>query len=219
MVIREQFQMQLEAVKKDIIQLSQLTEDALRKAIDSLYNQDLELADHIIQSDKMIDKAEMKINDATILLIAKQQPVATDLRHLIINLRIVTDLERMGDNAKNIAKATKHLGFEMKSDIPNELKTMRDTTLEMLDIALRAYQYEDISIAQKLSELDDRVDRIYKTVITDLLGKTAMNPEQIQYIMQIAFCARYIERFADHITNIGESILFLVKGENYNLNY
>ncbi|MFD2046075.1 phosphate signaling complex protein PhoU [Ornithinibacillus salinisoli] len=219
MVIREQFQKQMEELNRDIIELAHKTENALGRALDALYNQDIELAQAVIKDDKKIDQDEMAINNETILLIAKQQPVATDLRRLIIALRIVTDIERMGDNAKNIAKSTIHLGDECNITVPPELKTMRNITLEMLQTAIRAFQYEDISVAQKLAELDDQVDKIYKHVVTTLLNETATKPDHIQYIMQIAFSARYIERFADHITNIGESILFLVKGENYNLNY
>ncbi|MUK87117.1 phosphate signaling complex protein PhoU [Ornithinibacillus sp. L9] len=219
MVVREQFQKQLEDLNKAIINMAKLTENALKSSVDALYNQDVELADQVLENDKKIDRAEMEINDTAIIMIAKQQPVATDLRRLIIALRVVTDIERMGDNAKNIAKATIHLGKDYKATVPNEIKVMRDITLDMLQTSLRAFQYDDISVAQKLSDMDDKVDKIYKKVVTDLLNNTATNPDQIQYIMQIAFSARYIERFADHITNIGESILFLVKGENYNLNY
>ncbi|SHF61208.1 phosphate signaling complex protein PhoU [Ornithinibacillus halophilus] len=219
MTIRGQFHNQLDEIKQDIVDLANISEKALRVAIDALYNQDVSLANEVITNDKVIDKKEMEINDKTTLLIAKQQPVATDLRRLIIALRIVTDIERMGDNAKNIAKATIHLGEDNLIKIPEDLKQMRDLTLQMLDTAMNAFKYEDISVARKLPELDDKVDKLYKTIVTELLSETATDPNEIQYVMQIAFTARYLERFADHITNIGESILFLVKGENVNLNY
>lgn len=91
-------------------------------------------------------------------------------------------------------------------------------TKDMMYTAIQAYKYEDITVARKLAVMDDEVDRLYKIIVSELLGETAVNPDKIQYIMQVAFCARYLERFADHITNIGENILYLVKGENYNLN-
>lgn len=215
---REQFHQEMEELNKDIIQVARQTEKALKESVDALFNHDIDLAQNVINNDKLIDKAEASINDKTILLIAKQQPVATDLRRLIIDLRVVTDLERMGDNAKNIAKSTIRLGDFNHKAIPEELRTMRDITLEMMQSAINAFQNEDISIAKKLAEMDDKVDKLYKQVVTDLLTKTAINSDQIQYVMQIAFSARYIERFADHITNIGESILFLVKGEIFDLN-
>jgi phosphate transport system protein len=215
---REQFHSDLEELNHDIIQLANRANKALRGSMDALFNQDIDLAKKIINDDKLIDKEEAAINDKVILLIAKQSPVATDLRRLIIALRVVTDIERMGDNAKNIAKAAIRLGNHYQTELPQELVTMRDTSLVMLETAISAFQNEDISVAHKLAEMDDKVDKLYKNVISNMLGKTANNSEQVQYVMQIAFSARYIERFADHITNIGESILFLVKGEIVDLN-
>lgn len=218
MASREQFHSEMEELNQDIIQLANRAKKALSDSIDALFNQDIELAEQIVNNDKLIDKEEAMINDKVVLLIAKQQPVATDLRRLIIALRVVTDIERMGDNAKNIAKSTIRLGDQYHTKLPVELKTMRDTSLIMLESAISAFRNEDISVAHKLAEMDDKVDKIYKQVVTNMLGKTASNSEDIQYVMQIAFSARYIERFADHITNIGESILFLVKGEIVDLN-
>ncbi|WP_096270595.1 phosphate signaling complex protein PhoU [Paucisalibacillus globulus] len=215
---REQFHSDLEELDRDIIQLAKRANKALRGSMDALFNQDIDLANKVINDDKLIDKEEAAINDKVILLIAKQSPVATDLRRLIIALRVVTDIERMGDNAKNIAKAAIRLGDHYQAELPQELVTMRDTALVMLETAISAFQNEDISVAHKLAEMDDKVDKLYKNVISNMLGKTANNSEQVQYVMQIAFSARYIERFADHITNIGESILFLVKGEIVDLN-
>lgn len=218
MLSRGQFHSEIDTLNQDIIQLANLTKNALIKCMDALFNQDIELAKQVVEEDKVIDKEEAAINDKAILLIAKQQPVATDLRRLIIALRVVTDIERMGDNAKNIAKATIRLGDHYLEELPKELKTMRDTALAMLDTAIMAFQQEDISVAHKLAQMDDKVDKFYKQVVTDMLSKTAINSEEVQYVMQIAFSARYIERFADHITNFGESILFLVKGEIVDLN-
>ncbi|WP_042223447.1 phosphate signaling complex protein PhoU [Oceanobacillus manasiensis] len=218
MTTRGLFHHELEEINNDIVRLADLTENALLNAINALFNKDTEQAKQIIEQDLNIDKLEIDINDKTILLIAKQQPVATDLRRLIIALRIVTDLERMADNAKNIATSTTYLGEGDGVVLPEGLKKMKEIAIEMLHTALKAFKEEDVTLASSLSEMDDKVDRLYKLIISELLGETATNPDKIQYVMQVAFCARYLERYADHITNIGESILFLVKGENYNLN-
>lgn len=214
---REQFQIELEQLKEEIIKMAELSGEALNKAIDSLYKQDIESAKEIIEEDKKLDAYENDIIDRSVLLIAKQQPVATDLRQIIIGLRVVTDIERMGDNAKNIANSTIQLDKNL-STIPEGIKQMHELTMEMLKSSMHAFKYEDISIAKKLAEMDDKVDTMYEQIVSELLGETATNPDKIQYIMQVAFCARYLERFADHITNIGESILYLVKGKNYSIN-
>lgn len=214
---REQFQTELDQLKSDIITMANLSGEALTKAVESLYDQSIDQAKEILEEDKKIDDLEDDINDKSVLLIAKQQPVATDLRRIIMYLRVVTDIERMGDNAKNIAKATIHLD-KNHTTIPEGLRQMHEITMEMLKTAMHAFKYEDITIATKLAETDDKVDKMYKQIVSELLGETATNPDKIQYVMQVAFCARYLERFADHITNIGESILYLVKGKSTKIN-
>lgn len=214
---REQFQGELDQLKEEVLKMANLSGEALSKAIESLYSQDTTLAEQVIEEDKKIDQLDREINEQSVLLIAKQQPVATDLRQIIIALRVVTDIERMGDNAKNIAKAAIQLDKNL-STIPEGLREMQEITEAMLKSSMLAFKNEDITIAGKLAETDDKVDKMYEQIISELLGETATNPDRIQYIMQVAFCARYLERFADHITNIAESIIYLVKGKNYKFN-
>lgn len=214
---REQFQGELDQLKEEVLKMANLSGEALSKAIESLYSQDTTLAEQVIEEDKKIDQLDREINEQSVLLIAKQQPVATDLRQIIMALRVVTDIERMGDNAKNIAKAAIQLDKNL-STIPEGLREMQEITEAMLKSSMLAFKNEDITIAGKLAETDDKVDKMYEQIISELLGETATNPDRIQYIMQVAFCARYLERFADHITNIAESIIYLVKGKNYKFN-
>lgn len=216
MAVREQFDQELTDVKDNVIQLARLSGKALEQAIDALYSQNTEKAEAIIQYDAKIDRMEMEINEKAVLLIAKQQPVAKDLRRIIMTLRIVTDIERMADNAKNIANSTIQLA-QYETSVPFSIRNMYEKVTSMLNRAILAFEHEDITLAKQLAVMDDEIDELYHTMISELLGETATNPEKIQYVMQVAFIARYLERFADHITNIGESILYLVKGENYKL--
>lgn len=216
MAVREQFDQELTDVKNNVIQLARLSGKALEQAIDALYSQNTEKAEAIIQHDAKIDRMEMEINEKAVLLIAKQQPVAKDLRRIIMTLRIVTDIERMADNAKNIANSTIQLA-QYETSVPLSIRYMYEKVTSMLNRAILAFEHEDITLAKQLAVMDDEIDELYHTMISELLGETATNPEKIQYVMQVAFIARYLERFADHITNIGESILYLVKGENYKL--
>lgn len=218
MQTRGQFDHELKEIDKEIVELANLTEEALENAVRALFNQDMELAEQVIEADKVIDKKDIEINDKVVLLIAKQNPVATDLRRLITAIKIVADLERMADNARNIARSTIQLGQIKEELIPNRLKTMQKTLVNMLHTAITAFTEEDDKLAGQLAEMDDTVDRENKLILSELLGETATNPDKIQYIMQISLCSRYLERFGDHITNIGESILYLIKGENFNLN-
>ena len=218
MVAREEFEIELKLMKQKVVKLAEGAKKQLEDSVHALYQADTTLAKEVIEADKNLDKIDHEINETAILLIARQQPVASDLRKLIVAIRLSTDLERMADNAKNIARSTTHLGENHGMEIPKSLADMRDVALRMIDLAISAYEQEDISLAKKLSELDDSIDTMYSNGLQSLLEETATNPQKIQFIMQIAFSGRYIERFGDHITNIAESIMYLVKGESLNLN-
>jgi phosphate transport system protein len=218
MSIRVHFEEELEDLKEQIKELAFDAKNSLDRAIHVLYQGDVEAAKKIREDDSFIDRKEEKINDDAILLLAKQQPVARDLRRIVIALKISSDLERMADHSTNIAKATIHLGEEHGIEINPELREMAIQAMDMVDLAVKAFENEDITLAQKLAEMDDMIDKKYGSIVKEMLELTAFNPEQIQHIMQMAYIARYIERFADHITNIGESIFYLVKGKTYDLN-
>ncbi|MFG6148514.1 phosphate signaling complex protein PhoU [Halobacillus sp. B23F22_1] len=218
MAIRLQFEEELAKVKNHINEMSLSTKEALDRAIHILYQGNVQQAKQLIKDDKVIDLKEEEINEEAIGMIAKQQPVATDLRRLVVAIKISADLERMADHTKNIAKATIHLGEDHGITIHPQLREMGILAMDMVDLSIKAFENEDITLAKKLAEMDDTMDKMYGEVVKELLESTAINPEQIQHIMQMAYTARYIERFADHITNIGENVLYLVKGKNVDLN-
>lgn len=218
MSFRKQFDLELDTLKSKIVTMAKDSRSQLEKAIHSIYESDLELAETVIENDIAIDELDAEINETAILLIAKQQPVASDLRKLIVAIRIATDLERMADNAKNIARSTIILGDDHDLEIDLSLQDMTYIAYEMLDLAIESYLNNDYKLAKKLSELDDSIDQIFGQVLKRMLDKTATNPQKIQHIMQVTFVARYIERYGDHLTNIAESILYLVKGETQDLN-
>jgi phosphate transport system protein len=218
MTIRANFDSELQSLKDQIKELALDSERALKEAVESLYQKDMKKAQIIIDGDVTLDNKELDINEKAILLIAKQQPLAKDLRRLIIALRISTDLERMADHAVNISKTTLRLGGNHPLTIHPDIRKMAEHAGNMVSLAIKAFEYEDISMAKKLAEMDDEIDHIYGKLIQELLTETASNPDMINHIMQMAFSARFIERYADHITNIGESIFYLVKGKTYDLN-
>lgn len=218
MPMREHFNEDLANLKESIKQLAFDAKAAFEDAIEALYQKDVEKAQQIIDQDEKLDELDEYINEQAILLIAKQQPFATDLRRLVTAIKISTDLERMADHAVNIAKSTIRLGKEHDLEIHPKLRKMEQVASEMVNFAIEAFDNEDVTIAKKLADLDDQVDDMYGELTRDMLEQTATNPQKIQHIMQMAFTSRYIERFCDHITNIGESIFYLVKGQNYDLN-
>ncbi|RFU64290.1 phosphate transport system regulatory protein PhoU [Peribacillus saganii] len=215
MVVRERFESELKQLKDMVIELGELSKKSLEDSFSALENQDLEKALEVIEDDNKADLLENEINEQAILLIAKQQPVAIDLRRIISAIKISSDIERMADFGVNVAKSTIRIGTQPFITPITHLKEMQIITLEMIDLSLKAFETEDVLLARKIAEMDDKVDDLYGESIRDLLQLTSTN---LQQVTQLSFIARYLERTADHATNIAESIYYLVRGRQLDLN-
>ncbi|MFY4776344.1 phosphate signaling complex protein PhoU [Metabacillus sp. RGM 3146] len=215
---REKFQYDLNTLRDKLIEIGSLTEIALSKAIDALEKQNVDRALEIMEEDKAVDILDEEINDMAILLIAKQQPVATDLRRIIVAIKISNELERMADFAVNIAKSTIRIGDEPLIKPIIHIKEMTKISSKMLSLSLKAYNEEDVVLAKNVADMDDQVDNLYGQTIRELLELTYDKRESMQQITQLLLVCRYLERFADHATNISEGVFYLVKGRHYDLN-
>ncbi|WP_085524422.1 phosphate signaling complex protein PhoU [Tuberibacillus sp. Marseille-P3662] len=218
MVVRGNFKAELDELKTSLLSLGRLSESAAQQAVEALKGQDIETSLQIIDDDYKINELEEDINDQVILMIAKQQPVASDLRRIMAAVKISTDIERVGDFAVNIAKSTIRIGNSSLIKPLEDIPKMAEIALKMLADGLKAYDEEDVALARTLAETDDKVDKLYGELIQELLELASKQPENMAQITQLAFVCRYIERIADHVTNIAESIIFLVKGKRYELN-
>ncbi|WP_027965090.1 phosphate signaling complex protein PhoU [Halalkalibacillus halophilus] len=217
-MVRESFEYKLSQLKQQVMRMNTLAKQALKKSIQALDNQDLQKAQEVIDGDKEINDLEDKINDTTIWLIAKEQPVATDLRRLIVTLKVTNDIERIGDLAVNVAKSVERIGQEPLPDYKNDVLVIGNHVEIMMDEVIHAFVEEDLEYAYKIAELDDQVDRKYGHTVQNLMKHMAENPKDIEAITQLAFISRYLERTGDHITNIAEGIIYLVKGKHVDLN-
>ncbi|HWO77643.1 MAG TPA: phosphate signaling complex protein PhoU [Bacillus sp. (in: firmicutes)] len=218
MPVREQFEINLKELQDKLIQLGNFAKSALINALDALENQDVEKALEIMDEDVNADLLEDEINDTAILLIAKQQPVAIDLRRIIVAIKIASDLERMADFAVNIAKSTIRIGNQPLVKPIDSIKKMHESTIKMIELAIEGYYQEDLVKAKELADIDDVVDDLYGSTIQELLSLMQTQPENHSQITQLSFVCRYLERTADHATNIAEYIFYLVKGRRYDLN-
>jgi len=219
MVVREKFENELKNVQEQFLALSKLAISTLDKSIDALLNQDLDLALSIIENDIHINRREEEINDRVILLLAKQQPVATDLRRLIVMIKAAHDMERVGDYAVNIAKETIRLGKTEFVPPIHGIEEMRKITITMLTDVMKAFIDENIEEARKIAAFDDQVDQLYGQTIQQLLKVGSENTQMLSQVTQLSFICRYLERSADHATNIAEQLFYLVKGRHYDLNH
>jgi phosphate transport system protein len=218
MVVREKFEEELRKLQSSLIELGTFSSEALTSSLEALENKDIELALKIIDDDSRANMLEEEIDDAAILLIAKQAPVAVDLRRIIVAIKIANEIERIADFAVNIAKSTIRIGSEPLVKPIEHIRQMHKLTLEMLNLSLEAFAEENLNKAKKVAEMDDEVDALYGQTIVDLLKLNQANPAQMAQITQLSFICRYLERAADHTTNIAENVFYLVKGKRYDLN-
>lgn len=199
-------------------EMNSLTVAAFEKAFTAFKTQDVELALRVIDEDSAIDNLDQEINEFAVWLIAKEQPFATDLRRIIASLKITSDIERIADFAVNIAKATARIGVTESLISITKLEQMNEISLDMLKKAVSAFIDENIVLAKEVAELDDKVDNYYSETYKKITEHLRENPEETTQLVQLLFINRYLERTADHITNIAESAAYLIKGRIYDLN-
>ncbi|SES42107.1 phosphate signaling complex protein PhoU [Psychrobacillus sp. OK032] len=218
MGVRVNFENNLEELKSKITEMGELSVVALERAFKALKTQDVEIALKVIEGDTAIDNLEMDVNQFTVWIMAKEAPVSRDLREIIGILKISSEIERVADFAVNIAKATIKIGnTESLLGITN-LEKMKDVSIDMLRKALQSFLEENILLAKEVGDLEDEVDQYsgqtYKTLTTYL----SEHPEQTNQLVQLLFVNRFLERTADHVTNIAESTAYLMKGQIYDFN-
>ncbi|TJY39706.1 phosphate signaling complex protein PhoU [Cohnella pontilimi] len=218
MVKRREFDQGLEELQQLLSEMGQRVGQSLMAAMNALKTIDVEEARRIIAGDLDLNNLETKITELGAKLIATQQPVAKDLRSILAALKISSDLERMGDLAVDIAKTTLRLEGQQLIKPLIDLPKMAELVRDMIEDAVRSYLEENVDLAYKLDKDDDEVDALYSQILRHLYLLMAKEPQTISQSMLLSFVGRYIERIADHATNIGESTVFLVTGKRPDLN-
>ncbi|MEK5379255.1 phosphate signaling complex protein PhoU [Niallia sp. FSL W8-0635] len=218
MVIRENFEKKLEELKGKIREMGEMSIVSLEDAFDALKKQDVEIALRVMEEDNDIDNLESEINHFAIWLMAKEQPVARDLRVVIGVIKISSEIERVADFAVNIAKATIKIGKTPSLLSLTQLEKMKEISIDMLKKAIKSFIEEDIVLAKEISKLEDEVDDYYLETYKKLTAYLSEHPEETNQLVQLLFINRYLERTADHITNMAESTGYLIKGKIYDFN-
>ncbi|MFJ7828309.1 phosphate signaling complex protein PhoU [Psychrobacillus sp. NPDC096623] len=218
MSIRVNFENNLDELKSKITEMGELSIVALEKSFKALKTQDVEIALKVIEGDTAIDKLETEINQFTIWIMAKEAPVSRDLREIIGILKISSEIERVADFAVNIAKATIKIGKPTPLLNITHLEQMKDLSIEMLKKALQSFLEEKILLAKEVADLEDEVDQHSRETYKKLTAYLSEHPEETNQLVQLLFINRFLERTADHITNIAESTAYLIKGQIYDFN-
>ena len=203
----------LAQIKTMLAQMGGLVEQQLDDAIDALTRRDTALADRVIQNDERVDVLEHQVEEKAITTIAKRQPMARDLREIMVAIRVASDLERIGDLAKNTAKRT----HAMSDQLPRKLmagviRMGRLAQVELKNI-LDAYSNSDADMAMEVWRSDEDLDALYNSIFRELLTYMMEDPRNISLCTHLLFGAKNMERIGDHATNIAENIHYLVHGK------
>ncbi|MGH6854398.1 MAG: phosphate signaling complex protein PhoU [Aestuariivirga sp.] len=203
----------LAALKTMLAQMGGLAEQQLDGAIDALIRRDTALASTIIEADSKIDALERQIEEKAILTIARRQPMALDLREIMVAIRISSDLERIGDLAKNTAKRTHAISDALPRKLITGLTRMGRLAQEELKTVLDAYAQADAEKAMAVWRSDEELDALYNSIFRELLTYMMEDPRNIGLCTHLLFGAKNMERIGDHATNIAENIYYLVHGK------
>jgi phosphate transport system protein len=210
---RQTFDRDLQRLQDDLLVLGSLVETAIMDSMDSLKRQDLEAAQQVVDGDRVINEKRYAIESTALILMATQQPMAVDLRLLASFLEISTELERMGDYAKGIAKIALLIGKQPLVKPLIDLPRMAEKASSMLHRALDAFVQRDVEQARRIPDEDADMDALYNQIYRELLTFIMADPSVIDQATHLLFVAHNLERTADRVTNICERIIFTVTGK------
>ena len=205
-------QNELDQLNRDLLYIASLVKENVRKSMVSFYERRTELAEEVIEGDEKIDQKEVQVEEECLKLLALHQPVAQDLRFIAVVMKVNNDLERMGDSAVGIARRAIHILKEVPCKVPEELKTMTERAIQMVDDSLDAFIRKDAGAARAISGRDDEVDQLHKSILKQLQKSMEEDPKTIPSALDVFTITRRIERIADYATNVCEDIIYMVEG-------
>lgn len=216
--MRNRFDRQLKELNNEMIDMGAMIEAAIEKAVSALVNQDVEKAKEAVKGDDVINHQEKNIENLCLKLLLQQQPVARDLRQISAALKMVTDMERIGDHAADISEITIALASQPYVKKLEHIQEMAKETMQMIVKAVDAFVEKDKEKAIAVMQQDDVVDDLFDTVKKELIGLIHENPENGEQAADLLMVAKYFERIGDHATNISEWVVFSITGIHKELN-
>jgi phosphate transport system protein len=208
------FDDELNSLSQKLAEMGGLAEQNVADAVAALVSRDIEKAQRVISTDERIDKLQRDIEEGAVLLIAKRQPMARDLREIMAAIHIANDLERVGDLAKNTAKRVIAIESNFGSQrLVVGVEHMAELCLTQLKEVLDAFASRDLASARAVWERDNEIDAMYTSLFRELLTYMMEDPRNITFCTHLLFCAKNIERIGDHATNIAENLHYLITGQ------
>ena len=212
--MRNRFDEQLHTLNHELLEMGALIEHAIRSATDALIRQDVEAALQAIAADKEVDQAERNIESLCLKLLLQQQPVAKDLRLISSALKMITDMERIGDQASDIAELVIYLSREPYVKELTHLPQMAENAIRMVTGALDAYVRKDVALAQQVMGMDDAIDALFVTVKDELIALIRHDAAAGSQAIDLMMIAKYYERIGDHAQNIAEWVEYALTGRH-----
>lgn len=213
---RTRYEQELEALNLDLIRMGSMTEQSIEQAMQALDACDIDLANKVIESDDQIDEMARHIESRSMKLIMKQQPVAGDLRTISAALKMITDLERIGDQAADIAEIAIMLCKKPGNRKPGHIKEMEKQAVKMVSAAVDAYVKLSEPMAENVIAMDDIQDELFNTVKNELMDIASEDKSAIDYVVDYLLIVKYLERISDHAENIADWTLFAINGTHKN---
>jgi phosphate transport system protein len=212
--VRREFDAELDELKTKILSMGSLVQDMVANSLSALTTRDSERAALVKDTDPKVDRFEMEIDDLAVRIIALRQPAASDLRHITAALKITTDLERMGDLAVNIAERVEELNLEPQLKPYIDLPRMVDEVQTMIKRALDSFVSGDTEVARQVLVSDEAVDNLNEQIFRELLTFMLGDTKTINRATRLIFISKYLERIADHATNVAEEVIYAVQGRD-----
>jgi len=209
-----EYESELATLRERVLLMGAAVEQMVGSALDAFERRDVALAQRAIENDDQIDQLEMEIDRLCLRILALRQPVASDLRFITMSLKVVTDLERSGDLAVNVSERVVELGSFPAMPAHDLICRMGSLALGMLRDALDAFVNSDALKAQAVTERDNSVDALYEQLFPELGAIMRSNPENVDSASRLQSIGKYVERLADHATNIAELVVFMVRGQD-----
>ena len=213
--MRRQFDEQLEELAREMISMGAMIESAIDKACDALMRHDVALAKSVMEADHLIDQKERTIESMCLRLLLMQQPIARDLRKVSSALKMITDMERIGDQAADIAEIVTYTDLS-ESTNGSHIAEMGAATTKMVTEAVEAFVRRDRTMAQSVVAYDDVVDDLFSSVKHDIMQMIAADPARGEQAVDILMISKYLERIGDHAVNIAEWVIFAITGKHEN---
>lgn len=210
----KRYEDELKKLREDILYMGGLVEDQIQKAVKSLVDRESPLAEITIERDHEVNRLDVEIDDLCIRLLALHQPAGRDLRFITTGLKITTDLERIGDMAVNICERALELNQEPQLKPYIDIPRMATTAQRMIRESLDAFVREDTELALKVCKDDEEVDELNRQIFRETITYMLADPQTINRAIKIGSISKYLERIADHATNIAEMVIFMVKGKS-----